>query len=364
MSTNLDYYTVLQVPRTASIDDIKKSYRKLAVKMHPDTNKDKKNAEEQFKQLSEAYGILSDPDKKAAYDRFGSADPRQQRHQPPPQSRYAGTPHFFNEEDFFGSVFGNFFQGGKGFAKKDPTGTPISIGIHISLKEAYTGCIKNVEYTHDAVCDLCRGTGSSRGERPSICRTCNGSGSSNMMDSSSHRIRVVQCRTCVGAGSVVEHPCRGCSGQGRRQVKSSRKLRIPPGLSDDNQLNISQQGNAGLRGAKAGDLHVTVKIMPHENFTRVNHNLTYILNIPYPTAVLGGKVTLNHLDDQQMSVNVPKGIQSGHKLLLRGKGMPIINTDNNFGDLLMEVKIDIPTNLTDKQKTALEQFQKTLEEND
>ena len=104
-----------------------------------------------------------------------------------------------------------------------------------------------------------------------------------MMDSSSHRIRVVQCRTCVGAGSVVEHPCRGCSGQGRRQVKSSRKLRIPPGLSDDNQLNISQQGNAGLRGAKAGDLHVTVKIMPHENFTRVNHNLTYILNIPYLT---------------------------------------------------------------------------------
>jgi molecular chaperone DnaJ len=362
---NKNYYDILGVQKNASADDIKKSYRKLAVKLHPDTNKNKNTAEDDFKSLNEAYSILSDPDKRAAYDRFGSAafsSNKQQRH------NNFNFHNVFNEhfnDEMFNSFFGGTFNQQKTYAPSRSTnGSTINLHKEITLTEAYNGCIKDVTYTNNIHCTICRGTGSSRAEKATHCMNCNGAGVTNFIDNN-RKIRAQTCKSCNGLGTVVEYPCRACHGQGITSQNVTRKLTIPKGIYDGTQIRIKAQGNAGPRNGTIGDLIVTVVIHDTDHITqyiRDNDDLYKEIEVSYASAVLGREHSFKHIDDSVITVNIPKGIKDNQKIRIKNKGMPIINTENN-GDLFLRVHIIIPTNLNDNQIKLLEQFEQSLTTN-
>lgn len=354
-----DYYQVLQVPRNASIDDIKKSYRKLAVKMHPDTSKG--NTAEQFKTLSEAYSILSDPQKKAAYDRgpaFQSV-PRQNAYAY--SQRQSKQP---NPEEFFSSMFGSMYNN---FNFREQTrqqqgGSSIQINLPVSLHDVFTGATKDIEFARDEQCVVCKSTGSSRQENPITCKQCNGSGRVNLIHSSSNKIQVAPCHSCSGTGLIIEYPCRACSSRGVTRVRCKRKITIPKGIATGMRMHIPGNGNAGPRGGKSGELFIDIEVQDNELFVRDGDNLIHTIDISYTTAVLGGKAEVKHLDGTILGVAIPKGTQHDHNLLLRHKGMPIFNGNNAYGNLLLNVKIQIPTEISEQQQKLLQELDKTFKQ--
>ncbi|TCO93578.1 molecular chaperone DnaJ [Chthoniobacter flavus] len=365
MATKRDYYEVLEVTRTSTGEEIKRSYRKLAVKYHPDKNPGDHTAEEKFKELGEAYDILSDEQKRSAYDRYG----HQAFAQGGGAARGAGGG-FHDPFDIFREVFGasgggggggifeQFFGGAAAGGGQRPDrdgkqrGSDLRYDMQIRLEEAAFGCDKEIEVSKLETCDVCNGSGAESGSRAVSCRDCGGRG---QVISSRGFFQVSQtCPRCRGTGQVIERPCRKCSGEGRIEAASRIKLKIPAGIEDGSRLRSMRNGEAGLRGGPPGDLYVVVHIKEHEVFEREDSNLFCEVPVSFSVAALGGEVTVPTLDGQAQ-LKVPAGTQGGTSFKLRGKGVPSLNSHNR-GDLIVRVAVEVPTRLNAEQRKKLEEF--------
>jgi molecular chaperone DnaJ len=348
-----DYYEVLGVGRNASEEEVKRAYRKLAVKFHPDKNPDDPHAEEKFKELGEAYDVLMDSDKRAAYDRFGhDAFAR----------GGAGFGGFHDPFDIFREVFGGggfgggileTFFGGAGARTEDRhRGSDLRYDMQIKLEEAAFGVEKEIEIEKLDTCDKCHGSGAEPGSRTINCPTCGGRG---QVISSRGFFHVSQtCPRCRGAGEIIEKPCPKCHGEGRVEKLSRVKLKIPAGIREGSRLRSSHNGEAGIRGAPAGDLYVVIHIKEHKIFQREGDNLYCEVPIPFSIAALGGEVEVPTLEGKA-HLKVPAGTQSGQMFKLRGKGIININ-GRDRGDLLARLIVEVPSRLNAEQRRKLEEF--------
>lgn len=353
-TTKRDYYEVLGIERNASDEEIKRAYRKLAVKYHPDKNPDDPHSEEKFKELGEAYDVLADPDKRAAYDRFGhaafaqgSAFPRGGFHDP-----------FDIFREVFGggiggSIFESFFGGDAAARAEDrQRGSDLRYDMQITLEEAAFGVEKEIEIHKLDACDQCHGSGAEPGSRTISCPACGGRG---QVISSRGFFQVSQtCPRCHGVGQIVEKPCRHCRGEGRVEKLARVKLKIPAGIGEGSRLRSSRQGEAGIRGGSHGDLYVVVHIKEHEIFHRDEDNLYCELPIPFSVAALGGEVEVPTLEGKG-HLKVPAGTQSGKIFKLRGKGIVHMN-GRDRGDLLARLIVEVPSRLNAEQRAKLEEF--------
>ena len=349
-----DYYEVLGVGRSTSAEEIKRAYRKLAVKFHPDKNPDDPHAEEKFKELGEAYDVLMDGDKRAAYDRFGHSAFEQ-------GGGFRGG--FHDPFDIFREVFGGgggigggifetFFGGVAGRGEDRQRGADLRYDMQITLEEAAFGAEKEIEVRKLDVCDKCGGTGAESGSRSINCPVCGGRG---QVISSRGFFQVSQtCPRCGGVGHIVEKPCSGCDGEGRLEKTSRIKLKIPAGIADGSRLRSPRNGEAGIRGGPQGDLYVVVHVQEHKIFQREEDNLYCEVPIPFSLATLGGEVPVPTLEGKA-NLKVPAGTQSGQMFRLRGKGLVHVN-GREHGDLLVRVMVEVPTRLNAGQRAKLEEF--------
>ena len=349
-----DYYEVLGVGRDTSEEEIKRAYRKLAVKFHPDKNPDDPHAEEKFKELGEAYDVLMDADKRAAYDRFGHAAFEQ-------GGGFRGG--FHDPFDIFREVFGGgggisggifetFFGGVAGRGEDRQRGADLRYDMQITLEEAAFGAEKEIEVRKLDICDKCGGTGAESGARSINCPVCGGRG---QVISSRGFFQVSQtCPRCRGVGHIVEKPCRACEGEGRLEKPSRIKLKIPAGIADGSRLRSPRKGEAGIRGGPQGDLYVVVHVQEHKIFQRDQDNLYCEVPIPFSLATLGGEVPVPTLE-AKANLKIPAGTQSGQMFKLRGKGVVHVN-GREHGDLLVRVMVEVPTRLNDEQRAKLQEF--------
>jgi molecular chaperone DnaJ len=350
-----DYYEVLGVERNAAGEEIKRAYRKLAVKFHPDKNPDDPHAEEKFKELGEAYDVLMDPDKRAAYDRFGHAAFAQGG------GGFGGG--FHDPFDIFREVFGGggigggifetFFGGGAGARPDDRRrGSDLRYDMEIKLEEAAFGAEKTIEIEKLDTCDKCHGSGAEPGSHKTTCPTCNGRG---QVISSRGFFHVSQtCPRCHGAGEIIENPCQKCRGEGRIEKPSRIKLKIPAGIRGGTRLRSPGNGEAGMGGGAAGDLYVVVHIKEHKIFHREADDLYCDVPISFSVAALGGEVDVPTLEGKA-HVKVPAGTQSGQMFKLRGKGIINVN-GRSHGDLFARLIVEVPTRLNPEQRRKLEEF--------
>jgi molecular chaperone DnaJ len=354
MAAKRDYYEVLGVDRNANADDVKKAYRKLAVKFHPDKNPGDKAAEEKFKELGEAYDVLSDEQKRAAYDRYGHAAFQA-------GGAGAGRGGFHDPFDIFREVFGGgggtifeeFFGGGRQRSRSGAMrGSDLRYDLEITLEEAARGVEKQVELERAQTCEKCHGSGSSKPGSVKSCPTCGGAG---QIITTRGFFQVQQpCPDCSGTGQIIANPCPDCRGQGRLEKPGRIKLRIPPGITEEARLRSGGNGDAGFRGGPAGDLYVVIHIRRHEVFEREDENLFCEVPISFSRAALGGEVVVPTLDGKA-SLKVPPGTQSGTVFRLRGKGMPQLNSSGK-GDLMVRTQVEVPTNLNADQREKLKAF--------
>src|SRR2546429_4931144 len=352
-TTKRDYYEVLGVARGAQEDEIKRAYRKLAVKFHPDKNPNDLHAEEKFKELGEAYDVLIDADKRAAYDRYGHAAFSHGG------GGFGGG--FHDPFDIFreafggggGGIFESFFGGGgAGRADERQRGSDLRYDMQITLEEAAFGTEKEIEIRKLDTCDKCNGSGAEPGSRTINCPACGGRG---QVISSRGFFQVSQtCPRCRGAGQIIEKPCRQCGGEGRVEKPSRVKLKIPAGIADGSRLRSSRNGEAGIRGGPHGDLYVVIHIQEHKIFQREEDNLYCEVPIPFSVATLGGEVPVPTLEGKA-NLKVPAGTQSGQMFKLRGKGVVHVN-GREHGDLLVRVMVEVPTRLNDEQRAKLQEF--------
>ena len=353
-----DCYDVLGIPKGASKDDIKKAYRKLALKYHPDKNKGDKGAEEKFKEASEAYHVLSDDKRKTSYDQFGHA-----------AFQGAGGQGGFGNFDFsssfsdiFEDVFGDFgdfgFSSGRSRRRANNRGNDLRYDISMDLNDAFTGTEKKINYTTYKKCKTCSGNGAKPGSKPSACNYCGGHGK---VRSSQGFFTIQQtCPECSGEGEKITSPCNNCSGMGKIQSNETVSVKIPKGVDDGTRIRLAGKGEAGSKGGANGDLYLFVSVEPHSIFKRSEENLYYELPISIADAALGTTVEVPSIDGGKTKIKIPSGTQSGKQLRLRDKGMPILRR-NTLGDLYIRIVTEVPTSLTKKQKELLEEF-KTLED--
>ena len=359
-----DYYEVLSVTRTATGEELKKSYRRLAVQYHPDKNPGDPKAEERFKELGEAYDILNDPDKRAAYDRYGHAAFAQGT-----AGAGRGAAGGIDPFDLFREVFGaggggdggaggifeQFFGGqNRGGADREgrQRGSDLRYDLQISLEEAAQGVEKEIEVSKLAACDVCSGTGAEAGSQAVQCRTCHGRG---QVITSRGFFQVSQtCPRCQGTGTIIENPCKNCKGEGRVEKTSKIKLKIPAGIDNGARLRSTRNGEAGIRGGPAGDLYVVIHVVEHTVFQREEDNLYCEVPVSFITAALGGEIQVPTLEGQA-ALKIPAGTQSNTMFKLRGRGMPEMNTKVR-GDLLTRVMVEVPTKLNAEQRQKLEEF--------
>jgi molecular chaperone DnaJ len=371
MSAKRDYYEILGVERSATADEIKKAYRKLAVKYHPDKNPGDHTAEEKFKELGEAYDVLADEQKRAAYDRFGHAAFSQ-----------GGAPRgggggFHDPFDIFREVFGgggggggggmgNIFEqffgggggGGRGERESRQRGSDLRYDMQITLEEAAFGAEKDVEISKLDTCTTCSGSGTEGGSRVITCNTCQGRG---QVVSSRGFFQVSQtCPKCRGTGQMVERPCAKCRGEGRTEQTKRIKIKIPHGIEHGSRLRVTGNGEAGIRGGPKGDLYVVVHVKEHDIFEREAENLYCEVPATFTTAALGGEIKVPTLDGDAL-LKVPAGTQSGVVFKLRGKGMTVLNSSVR-GDLMVRLIVAVPQKLTAEQKKKLEEFADLLGE--
>src|SRR5690349_8632485 len=351
-----DYYEMLGVGRSASADDIKKAYRKLAMQHHPDRNHDNKDAERKFKEINHAYDILKDPEKRAAYDRYG---PAAFEGGAGPNGPAGG----FHGQGFdFGSVFGDIFdemfggsRGGRPGGRPDMRGQDLRFNLEITLEQAYGGTEATVRVPSSVSCETCHGSGAEPGSKPQQCPTCQGRG----------RIRAQQgfftvertCHTCHGVGQVIDKPCKVCAGQGRVRREKTLKVNIPAGVEDGTRIRLSGEGEAGTRGGPAGDLYVFLSVRRNSLFEREGADIHCRVPISMVQATLGSSIDVPTLDGKMARINIPAGAQGGHQFRLRGKGMPVVRSTQR-GDMYIEINVETPTNLTPKQKELLKEFEK------
>jgi molecular chaperone DnaJ len=346
-----DYYEILGVERTATEDEIKKTYRKLAVKFHPDKNPGDKTAEEKFKELGEAYEVLCDPQKRAAYDQYGHAafDRR---------AGGFGRGGFHDPFEVFREVFGGggIFEDLFGAARQDPNqpqrGGDLRYDMEISFEEAAHGCEKEIKVTKEDRCEVCGGSGAETGSKVKTCSTCGGRG---QVITSRGIFSIAQtCPHCQGAGRVIEKPCKSCRGSGRRERTSKITLRIPAGVDTGSRLRSTGNGEAGFRGGPPGDLFVVIHVRPHDIFQRDGDDLLCEVPISFVQAALGAEIEVPALDGKT-SIKVPPGTQPGTMFRLRGKGIKNIQ-GYGHGDLHVRINVEVPTHLSSAQKAKLQEF--------
>ncbi|MEM8817308.1 MAG: molecular chaperone DnaJ [Pseudomonadota bacterium] len=349
-----DYYEVLGVSKSASADEMKKAYRRLAMKHHPDRNKDDADAEAKFKEAKEAYEVLNDAEKRAAYDRFGHDGVR--------ASGAGGAgPGGFGAEgfsDIFGDVFGDIFGGGgrRGGGQQVFRGADLGYELKLDLEQAVSGDNVTIDVPTQVGCDTCGGSGARKGSEPTKCTTCGGAGQVRMQQGF---FSIQQtCPACKGSGSVISDPCETCHGAGRVRKTRTLSVKVPAGVDDGDRIRLSGEGEAGRNGGPAGDLYVEIRINPHKIFERDGADLACEVPVSFATATLGGEVELPTLDGN-VSLKVPAGTQSGKTFRLRGKGVVTVR-DPRKGDLFAQVQVETPVSLTTEQKDLLEQFEKSL----
>jgi molecular chaperone DnaJ len=360
-----DYYHVLGVERSATPDEIKKSYRKLAVKFHPDKNPGDHTAEEKFKELGEAYEVLSSPDKRAAYDRYG--------HQAFSQGGMGGGGGMHDPFEVFREVFGGgrngggIFDGifGEAFGGGDAgerggrgRGSDLRYDMRITFQEAARGVEKEIEISKLQACDTCHGSGAEPGSKVTTCPTCGGHG---QVAVTRGFFNIAQtCPKCRGAGQVIEKPCHTCRGDGRVEKNSKIKIKIPAGVEDGTRLRSSSQGEGGVRGGAAGDLYVVLHVEPHELFQREGTDLFCNVPISFARAALGGEIKVPTLEGSAI-LKIPAGTPSNKVFRLRGKGMPEVH-GRGVGDLHVKIYVEVPTRLSPEQKSRLEAFAESCDE--
>lgn len=357
-TTTADYYEVLGVTKTASGEEIKKAYRKLAMQYHPDRNPDNKEAEAKFKDINEAYEVLKDEQKRAAYDRYG--------HQ-------AFTGGFggagaganpFNGFDFTGAGFADVFSDifseftGQGRARQRSyaqRGDDIRYDVTLTLEEAYVGLEKEISITSSKECETCHGHGTADGKEPPVCATCGGSGKVRTQQGGFFVFETV-CPQCRGTGRVILDKCKKCRGTGKEKLEKSLKIKIPAGIENGTRMRVAGEGEAGKRGGPKGDLYVFITVKRHKTYERDGADLFTVSPISMAMAAMGGKFKLKGIDGEEIEVEVKPGTQPNDKLRIKGKGMRYMNSDRR-GDLFVEFKVLIPTKLTEAQKECLKQFE-------
>ena len=356
--TKRDYYEVLGVSKSAPADEIKKAYRKLAVKHHPDKNPGDHTAEEKFKELGEAYDVLMDDNKRAAYDRMGHAAFAQGTAGP---RGGGGAGGFHDPFDIFREVFGaggggvfeQFFGGGGASqGEAHQRGSDLRYDLQIRLEEAAFGCEKEIEINKLDACKKCNGSGAEPGSKVTTCPTCRGRG---QVIASRGFFQVAQtCPTCRGTGQTISNPCKACGGEGRAEARSRIKLKIPAGIENGARLRSSRNGESGVRGGPPGDLYVVIHIKEHEVFEREEDNLYCEVPVRFTTAALGGEVSVPTLEGKA-ALKIPAGTQSGTVFKLRGKGIPTLSSSQR-GDLMVRVLVEVPSKLDAEQRKKLEEF--------
>ena len=353
-----DYYEVLGVAKTATDDEIKKAYRTLAKKYHPDLNGGDKDCEAKFKEVNEAYEVLSDPQKRARYDQFGHEDPRAGG----AGGGYGDFTGGFGGgfDDIFSAFFGGGFGGGGQRARGPQRGDDLRYDLTITFEEAAFGCEKEISVTRDENCEECGGTGARKGTQPTQCPTCHGTGQvQSFVNTPIGRVSNVRvCEACHGQGTIINDPCPKCSGRGR--VRRNRKItiKIPAGIDNGMQIPLRKQGEPGLRGGENGDLYIFVTVKPHKLFTRENYDLYCDVTVSFTQAALGGEIDVPTLNGM-IKHNLPEGTQPGTVIRLRGQGIQNLRGAGK-GDLYIKINVEIPRKLTDKQKELLMQFDETL----
>lgn len=349
-----DYYDILGVAKGASADEIKKGFRTKAKALHPDRNSDNPNAESQFKEANEAYDVLKNNDKKAAYDRYGHAAFENGMsgggggH--PGQGDFATT-----FSDVFDDLFGDFMGGQRGGAgrQRATRGSDLRYNLNVSLEDAFTGIQKTINVPTSVSCDECHGTGAESGAEPTMCPTCSGMG----------KVRAQQgfftvertCPTCAGAGQMIKNPCASCGGAGRIEKERSLSVNIPAGVETGTRIRLGSEGEAGLRGGPSGDLYIFIEVKDHKIFQRDGNRLYCRVPVSIASAALGGDIEVPTIDGGRSRVKIPAGSQSGRQMRLRSKGMPALR-GGGTGDMFIELVVETPVNLTTRQKEILREF--------
>ena len=355
-----DYYEVLGLSRGASGDEIKKGYRAKAKELHPDRNSDNPNAESMFKEVNEAYDVLKDADRKAAYDRYGHAA---FEGGVGGGGRPGGGPGDFSSafSDVFDDLFGDFMGGGRGNNRNRASrGSDLRYNLQVTLEDAYSGLQKSINIPTSVECGSCNGTGAEGGSEPTTCPTCSGMG----------KVRATQgfftvertCPTCSGIGQMIKNPCKNCGGQGRAEKDRALSVNIPAGVETGTRIRLSGEGEAGLRGGPSGDLYIFIEVREHDIFQREGGNLFCRVPVSMTSAALGGDIEVPTIDGGRSRVKIPSGSQSGRQMRLRNKGMPSIKS-SQIGDMFIELAIETPVNLTSRQKELLREFETMSEDN-
>ncbi|MCI9678584.1 MAG: molecular chaperone DnaJ [Oscillospiraceae bacterium] len=359
-----DYYEVLGVQKNASDQEIKKAYRKLAKENHPDLNPGNKEAEARFKEINEAYEILSDGDKRSRYDQFGFAgvDPNYGAGGFG-GGGFEGGFDFGDLGDIFGSFFGGGFGGGARTRNGPQRGESLRMGVTVSFEEAAFGCEREVTVERVEQCGTCKGTGAAPGTSPETCTACGGTGTVQQRRQTPMGVFATTgpCPKCGGKGKIVASPCKDCGGSGQVRKKKTIKISVPAGIDDGQIISLRGQGNAGKNGGPAGDLQIVVTVRPHQLFRREGTDVFCDAPITFTQAVLGGELEIPTIDGK-VKYDIPEGTQTGSTFRLRGKGIPSVN-GRGRGDQYVTVYIETPRNLNREQKEALKKFSETLKEN-
>lgn len=344
-----DYYEILGVSRTASDQEIKSAYRRLAMRYHPDKNPNDASAEEKFKEAAEAYSVLADADQRRRYDRFGHAGVSSSA------GASWGAPGFGGFEDILGDLFGfgDVFGGGRGSRRSAAQrGADLRYDLEITLEDAANGMTAQLRIPRLETCGTCKGSGAAAGTEPEICQTCSGSGQLRYQQGFFSVART--CHACRGAGKIVKNPCSDCRGSGRVEREKQMEVKIPAGVETGSRLRVQGEGEAGTNGGPPGDLYVVIVVAEHEHFQRQGSNLYAAVPITFAQAALGAEISVKTLDDEE-KIKVPTGTQTGTVFRLKGKGMPALG-GRGRGDLFISVTVITPTSLTREQRKLLEQL--------
>jgi molecular chaperone DnaJ len=349
-----DYYDVLGVAKGATAEEVKKAYRKLAMQLHPDRNPDDSTADQKFREVNEAYDVLKDEQKRAAYDRYGHAAFEHGRGFG--GGAGAGDFHFAaGFADIFDEMFGEFMGGRRGGFGGGQRGADLRYNMEITLEEAFAGKSMQITVPSAVPCTDCKGTGGSGGAPPIECGTCRGAG----------KVRATQgfftiertCPTCHGMGKVIKDPCRACGGSGRVRKEKTLSVTVPAGVEDGTRIRLAGEGEPGVRGAPSGDLYIFLSVQPHRLFRREGANIHCRVPIPMVTAALGGSIEVPAIGGSRAKVSIPAGTQSGHQFRLRGKGMSVLRSPAR-GDMFVESVVETPVNLNKRQEELLREFEK------